>query len=308
MGVGIDPGLVSIFTYSTEDVLAGEYSSRERRNQSGELIVARNAVAWDAHDGLNDYDQVRSTFPSKVGTVEAYHEYLIREHEFCPVTPQEPPPNYPNTFGKRGNFHKCSIKGRCKLKYAKSRKWSRIRGNRHDQRCLMKILKRVKEQQLKVTNVTPTLRVYYGGANIRSSMRGIRGGGVPTKAMRRKFKENFDCAIVNEFYTAQICHACQHRLYKCMNKSWKEDGRYQEIRGVRYCGHCNKLVHRDVNSAKCMVLKGKYAEANNGANHPSFQRQDGLQQSLQMIHYPNTDREKNKRDGDDGADDDENIF
>lgn len=277
-------------------MITGEYSSRERRNQSGELVVARNAVAWDARDGLNNYDQIRSAFPSKVGTVEAYHEHLIREHEFRPDTPQEPSPNYQKTFGKRGNFHKCSIKGRCKLKYAKNRKWSRIRGNRHDQRCLMKILKRAKEQR---TNVTPTLRVYFGGASIQSTMRGILGGGIPTKAMRRKFKENFDCVTVNEFYTSQICHGCEHRLHKCMNKSWKEGGHHREIRGVRYCDHCKKLVHRDVNSAKCMVLKGKYAEANNNGDHPSFQRQDGLQQSLQMSHYPNTDRERNKRDSED---------
>ena len=46
--------------------------------------------------------------------------------------------------------------------------------------------------------------VFYG-AEICSMMKGIRGGGVPTKAMQKLVKDHFDCKMVDKFYTSQIC-------------------------------------------------------------------------------------------------------
>ena len=74
------------------------------------------------------------------------------------------------------------------------------------------------------------VRIYYGGANINSSMKGMRGGGVPTKTIRNIMSTHFDTSVVDEHYTSQVCDLCFSRLQKCMNKSFKVNGFCQEIR------------------------------------------------------------------------------
>lgn len=87
--------------------------------------------------------------------------------------------------------------------------------------------------------VSPTAKIFYGGANVQSTLSsGGRRGGVPTKAFRRQSIKYFKTKIVDKFYTSQICFDCNARLKKCIKKTFKVKGYYQEIRGVRYCSEC----------------------------------------------------------------------
>lgn len=146
--------------------------------------------------------------------------------------------------------------------------------------------------------VIPLIQVYYGGAHLRSTI------GTPTRELRRVMNNAFDCDVVNECWTSQICFVCRNRLYKCMNGTFRVEGHCREVRGVRYCRECflhggvdakRKFVSRDLNAAKNIVEKGEYAKAHNGANHPHYNA-TGQQQEYKINFYPETNAQRRARD------------
>jgi hypothetical protein len=86
---------------------------------------------------------------------------------------------------------------------------------------MVDIAKQCREAKLPPTDnpfgmkVIPLIQVYYGSAHLRASMKGLQCGGTPTRELRRLMNNSFDCDVVNESWTSQICFVCQKRLYKC---------------------------------------------------------------------------------------------
>ena len=127
--------------------------------------------------------------------------------------------------------------------------------------------------------------LFYGGAEICSTIKGMRGGGVPTKAMQKLVKDHFDCKTVNEYYTSQICVDCNYCLSKCMNQDKDEADKFRKkIRGVRYCNNCagqgngqNRLKSCDGNAARNILIKGHHL-LHNGNDHPGY-----CQQTVKLV-------------------------
>jgi hypothetical protein len=60
-----------------------------------------------------------------------------------------------------------------------------------------------------------------------------------TKAMQKLVKDHFDCKLVDEFLTSQICCDCKAGMTRCMNQDKDEASGFQkEIQGVRYYVNC----------------------------------------------------------------------
>lgn len=229
--------------------------------------------------------------------------YLIREHgnkhiasRYYPfkIEDNSTPREYSNLgsqpFGYRGNFRK-TRKQRTKFQYGRGR----LKVAKKTTRFFARELARFAKKTLLVKGMYP--KVFYGGASIRTNMKGLDGG-APTKKLRMIFDDHFDCRIVNEDYNSQMCYACDQRLKKCMSDV-PVDGHSQEIRAVRKCTNdaCQKTINnghihdhslksRDGNASQCILEKGEYAEENNGEYPEKFNRKNTAMEKFYITPQP----------------------
>lgn len=304
VSIGIDPGKVALITYSSKSGnVSGQMTSREFYNQTKGKKASQRAIHWGNISGVNELDNVRAQTSSKVPTRGQYDQFLLTEHDHGVRDGSL-------KYGECGIYEQCSNQ-RMLPKYAGNRGSVFRRKIRFYSRKMFDIAKQCRGITLPPTNnalgmkVIPLIQVYYGGAHLRSTMRGLQCGGTPTRELRRVMNNAFDCDVVNECWTSQICFVCRNRLYKCMNGTFRVNGHRREVRGVRYCRECflrgggdakRKFVSRDLNAAKNIVEKGEYTKAHgDGANHPDYTA-TGQQREYEINFYPDTNAQKRDSD------------
>ena len=112
----------------------------------------------------------------------------------------------------------------------------------------------------------------YGSGEFPSGAKGERN--VPLKYIKDRCKNYFDCHIVNEFRTSQVCHHCkQLRLFDYARVS-PDTTSIRTIRGLKWCNSAkckkNPIKCRDEVGATNIMIRGR-----NDINpdNPLFDRQ-----------------------------------
>ena len=251
-------------------------TSNQFRNQGGGIDHTRLVTNSERRSQQHDLNTILSAFSSKQDTLNLY----VQNH--LQVLHSSTSENL--SYGWKGLFGTLK-KEKLKIKY---RIYEAIR-YRKLQRFYAGIVNDINGLCRKHDT---WVRIYYGGANINSSMKGMRGGGVPTKKMRNLMATHFDTYVVDEHYTSQVCDLCFGRLQKCMNKSFKVNGIRREIRGTRRCEACAKKGEprhnksRDGNAAMNMIIVG-INSVNDNFERGRF---DAPQEGYRLTFYPSNAR------------------
>jgi hypothetical protein len=254
---------------------------------------------WKNRAGLQqDSEAVKSIVHPKTTDMDEFTSYLHMQYGFDPD-------NIPSdfSFGFQGNCIK-AIAEKSKQKYSRLRSYTYHK----KQRVYSTIFKDIRDKATDaydgyiniddtLVQIHPNVTIFYGGANVRPAMKGGRRGGVPTKEFRRRCKHFFETQVVNEFMTSQICFQCDARLFKPMNKTFQENGRKNEIRGIRICKSCqtskskilrkHAVVNRDEVAAMNMTRRAQHHDAT------PFARRNDKQGTQDWTFFPGTKREKN---------------